>query len=568
MALTLELREKDALNNYNNGDWESTLQDRVILNDGDSVIMKSCFVDTEATSNQKIVIEKDITLKMDITYFVNANIAYNTTANPDNVVDSFNSGSIPNWSPDYKKYNMCVPTPVGGATGVEILDTIRMDVNNFAKGFPDSGLIPAFSGTIKYIDINGDEQTANYSVPQFQYVPLFADKTNAVLSGAVVAKITGGDPQNPGITYVNPTYEEIVNKYFYYPEAQMAQGLGGDYFMNPIIETITLSLPTGSYSPVQLCNYLNTELTKTETDGTNLYKNKFLPKTGEGTTDETGYSREVAVINEAGNAVSGFRAKDPYSFLYGANQVEFTYLDAQQLFAIDQIHTSMYDSAGNKVVTYLPTEGEILKAYSQIGFTHLSAVDSDGNNYDFWEEKMGFDLSKLILGSTLTASENVGYMGNANVDMARFPFLSVESGVNLTEDLASIDGLIKKTGDFYEPIGEENATSDVNTRIPAETSVFGKADQFGYFLIEVRANMGGEFLTSDSNIPSIRAVVSRYYEQNAYVSGSEGDSVIYTHRGEPVFLDSFKCRVLDSGRNLATNIGDDNTIFLQVIRKE
>jgi len=564
----IELREKDALNQNGNGDWESVVQDKLVLEDGDSVVMHSCFVDTEATSNQKIVIEDDVTLNMELMYFINANIEYNTTANPDQVVDAFNENSIPAWTPTYEKYIMSVPRAVGGATGLGLINSINLDVAFTEAGFPSSGLIPAFNGTIQYVDIDGVTQTAKYQVAQFQYVPFFADKTNAVLEKPIVYQVTGpGDPDNPGIKYISPNYNQLLKKQFYSPTASRDEGLNGDYFLDILTNSVEITLPKGSYSPVQLCNYLNTELTKQNSDGTNLYGNKFLQKTGEGTSDETGYSREVAYSNTTTNAIGGFRSKDPFKFLYGANQVEFSYLDSEQLFALDQAHTSMFDSNGNAVVTYLPSSGNVLTSYSQVGFTHLSATDKNGNNYDFWGDKLGFDLDNLVLKGELVIHENVGYMGTDDIGIATYKFPDT-AGINLTTNLASIDGLIDKQKNFFEPIGEVNATSDVNSRIVATNSVFNKADQFGYFLIEVKANMGGDFITSDANEPDIRAVVSRFYEQNAYVTGTEGDSVVYTHKGQPVFLDSFKCRILDSGKNLAENIGSDSTIFMQIIKKE
>jgi len=565
MALTLELREKDAINKSGNGDWESVLQDKIVLNDGDSVVMKSCFVDTEATSNQKIVIEKPITLNLEWIYFLNANIAYNTTAKPDNVINPFVAG-LPAFSPTYKQYYMTHPKATGGAGGYASLNQIQFLVNVDAKAFPSSGLIPAFDGTLSYLDLNSVRQTIRYSVKQFQYVPIYADNQNVSLGQSISLLLTGGDPQNVGITYENPTYEELSNRFFYFPEAQTQEG-DGDFTFSPEIASTSIELPAGSYSPVQLCNFLNTELTKSTIEGTSLYGNNFLQQTNNDGTDSAGYATQVFLENSE-DQVSGIRAKDPYSFLYGANQIEFTYLDSQQLFAIDQIHTSMYDSAGNKVVTYLPSETEVLSSYSQIAFTHLGAVEKEtGNTYNFWADKLGFDLDSVLIKSTLRAKSNQNYMANTNVDFTTFEF-NTENGINTTADLASIDGLVSKTSNFFEPIQEENATSDVNTRIPALSSVFGKTDQFGYFLIEVRANMGGKFITADANEASIRAVVSRFYEQNSYVTGTESDAVIYTHRGQPAFLDSFKCRVLDSGRKLAENIGSDNTIFLSIIRKE
>jgi len=48
---TLELRQKDAVTTNNNGDYESIVQEKILIEEGDSVVMKSVFIDTQASSN-------------------------------------------------------------------------------------------------------------------------------------------------------------------------------------------------------------------------------------------------------------------------------------------------------------------------------------------------------------------------------------------------------------------------------------------------------------------------------------------------------------------------------------
>ncbi len=62
------------------------------------------------------------------------------------------------------------------------------------------------------------------------------------------------------------------------------------------------------------------------------------------------------------------------------------------------------------------------------------------------------------------------------------------------------------------------------------------------------------------------AICSRYYERATYTSATESDSIVYTHRGAPALLSSFSCRILDSDKNIALNLGEDNTVFLQVVK--
>ena len=41
--------------------------------------------------------------------------------------------------------------------------------------------------------------------------------------------------------------------------------------------------------------------------------------------------------------------------------------------------------------------------------------------------------------------------------------------------------------------------------------------------------------------------------------------MVYTHRSDyPIYLSNFHIRILDSNRNLASNLGANNVIFLEV----
>lgn len=89
---------------------------------------------------------------------------------------------------------------------------------------------------------------------------------------------------------------------------------------------------------------------------------------------------------------------------------------------------------------------------------------------------------------------------------------------------------------------------------------------YGYFLVEVESNFQNNYITTDQNRHSMMGIVSRYYEREAFTSGGEDGSLVYTHRGAPALLSSFNIRILDSDKNLADNLGVDNTVFLEIAK--
>ena len=89
---------------------------------------------------------------------------------------------------------------------------------------------------------------------------------------------------------------------------------------------------------------------------------------------------------------------------------------------------------------------------------------------------------------------------------------------------------------------------------------------FGYYLIEIDSNFGGNFITSDQNKKSVVAIASKYYVKDSYTSVASDASLIYTHRGPPQLLSTFNVRISNSDNQLASNLGVDNTVFLSIIK--
>jgi len=64
------------------------------------------------------------------------------------------------------------------------------------------------------------------------------------------------------------------------------------------------------------------------------------------------------------------------------------------------------------------------------------------------------------------------------------------------------------------------------------------------------------------------AIVSRYYELNSFTSGGSDTSLIYTHVGDPITLSSFGVRIMKPDKTLADNLGENTSVFLQIIKGE
>jgi len=351
---------------------------------------------------------------------------------------------------------------------------------------------------------------------------------------------------------------------------------------SPELYTKNLTLEKGAYSPVDLCNAINKGLTEqvSISDGDySLYGNQFLQVKPRGGNYMVAIGQNQLLRGGAANVFEPFLTPPNGTpagerLLVGADQIELSFSDSTQKFLWNQIHMSVYDDTGAPVNSYNP-DGVVLKKAGGIFWTHLGAKDSNGNYFDFWSNLLGFDLTKLYPQESLNLETGVYWRpANANRDIAA-PAYNLQAGQNITEGLSTIGALVPTSkdaqtaaGGYFNPLTGvvENPTNGKNTAIEAATSTLQAAQRFGYFLIEVNAKFLGKFVQKDQMKNNIRAIVGRYYELNSYTSGSQGDSLLYTHIGTPMYLESFKCRILDSDQNLAPNLGPDNTIFLQIVK--
>jgi hypothetical protein len=563
---TLELRQKDAISTAKSGDWESVVQEKILLEDGDTVVMKSAFIDTEASSNQKINIPKDLTLNFQWSkwwnfYFESEPPLLWTPPQPVAQGDD----------PDNQRYVESLAT-VGTGNTVGFTYILKFQTTSSQASKP-------FDLELQYEDITGEIEQIKVHVPSFQPS---TTEYQVKLTTPLIFEINYG-------LIPSPNEQTMKDKYYVSFDIDKTIDSGSELFISPKTHSTSISIEKGAYSPVDLCSIINRKLTEIKQQDQSksplvLYGNKFLDGVFKG-----GYMvehRAQFFQYPQGKAITAEEwkgSRDPlttnYIPLTGTNTVELAYLDAQQKFTWNAIHFPIYDDNGTPSVLLFEPYTNIADtqtAYSGIFWSHLGAEDENGDYFDFWEGLLGFDLNKLYPIDEPFISDTADYLwyGKSNLKVY-CPKYNLGFGETITGGLASIAGLVPTSSTaqtaskgFYNclQVTTYNPTNSKNVYIEAPNSVLSQANAFGYFLIEINAKMMGKYITKDQNRNNISAIVSRYYEVNSYTSATESDALIYTHHGNPVFLESFKCRILDSDKNVASNLGGDNTVFLQVVK--
>ena len=118
--------------------------------------------------------------------------------------------------------------------------------------------------------------------------------------------------------------------------------------------------------------------------------------------------------------------------------------------------------------------------------------------------------------------------------------------------------------------GGDNLAFEVvgTTQIIAPNVLLDSVLETAYYLIEVDSKFKNNVLTSDNgNMRNVQTICNTYFNSGTYTSASSADSIVYTHQGvDDITLQSFGVRILESNKELATGIGSDNAVFLQIVK--
>ena len=625
------------------GDWITNIQEKVLIEEGDSIICRNAFIDSRATTSNKIIIQEEQECKITFCrYLRNYRGAVNTyasgppaTAN----VDTATSQIIP-INPlqnvyvaqnDNLDYVQCTQQTLPntsykfiGSITYSCIDIFEPSggVNLCAQYFNESGVVIStkiniprtFNGlgpfkapcAITYdASKNGADAPpgndgraiAIFFIQGDDFDPIIPDTTDGPLDGLT---------RNRGV--IAPGAPNALSRTVIHLVNGTGSVVPADNFF-AIQNSMEFTVPVANYDPDELCEVINRQLTSVSpgsTDITNLSgDNQFLDQIGGGQNTSNNFFVRIqdgSVQNPYGcqiNNTAGFTQ------FVGANEVVLSYDDATQKFFWEFIHFPIYDSTNGPSVALLsvrtdftvdasPQRSFIANKNSGVIFTNFESNPKGQPKVDssFFQDILGLDTAltnadgttntNCIL-ATISHKQNSTATGNYTVNGSpsgvpifdRVP----KDGVETTGEFIGIDQGVDKTqghDSSYKPLtltannqgSPQFSTSDKTIPIEAVSSVLGSIQKidFGYFLVEVKAQFENDFRTPNDKKANIVAIVSRYYELNSFTSSDQGNSLVYTHKGQPLLLSSFHCRILDSEKQLSANIGKDNTVFLEIVK--
>lgn len=594
----IQLREAESVTRSDtNGTYSTILERPLKLENNDVLSINSVFVDTRSPATGRIEVnENNNDFELSFGYYItngfaNADFVYTDESAPTN-------RNIP--KPDGKKYilafadtgdNDLLNLTQFGFTG-QAGSTVAVDITfqftpahaglpstivlHCPKQDPSDGIVrlqmPKNKGTANF-DLEGIILKAT-NPPNFSdddFVPIAPTKDGETCSNTLTDffLITNPNGSDQGAPYqheatptnIDDTLIPLVNKFQFTIPAN-------SYTPDSLAKLITDKMIAFSHaSPSQNVFTVDTSTVK-KTSGF-ATKNAFFTSFKQLQTDNSyGLAApaigEFYLVSEDGQTVLQVARDSVNNYIIGAAQMALQFDDTLNKFLFTQIHTNLFDNQGNPIIKYIQTSAvpalfTLQGAHSGV---YLTATNQSTHNLLF--DSMGFDSSLLVPPFTPTVSKT---FGGALLNSKVFT-MDLEEGVNITSNRTDSDaGLVKD--DTFKVAPNPTLLQDINS--VEVNSIIGsnnqKASQLseGYFLVEIGGIPNNSLINSVNN--QISCIVSKYQATEDFTIVSDKSGAIqYVHNGEPLMITKLDVRILDPNGRAAEEIGNNNTVFLELIK--
>lgn len=563
MTELIELRQNKS-HVLNNGDYITNFKNKIEIKQGDTVRLHKCFIDTLPLDETTFNIENDLDLYFNFYIYQTLNQYIWDNYTPAEPIKGVKTTKEVILDMTAERLVLCEKILYNTSTPLDFLSGITRKMNGYQS------LSPAWY-KIEYENYDG-------KLAQYRYVYFPEQTEDLTLSVNITCKsgeykLTRIEGETNGIVSISKqTFESSLhNKYVYIP------------FQFEEIKT----LPKGIYDMNELSIVLNNLVQNSEAKfGKNyetIMKNNFLQTTNKIFDDNPG--KDFAFVLSTGEYPCPLEIVADANVLFiGASQMEFGNNDNSfsSQFQIEYIHTPLIDATSKQNVVSIyknngspPSDYEYVAVNNNSGivFTDLYAIDKITNKpVNFFNDSLNLRTDKLT--NLHTVFETQTYTFNSVDYVYGYYNLDLVPGVNITEGFMGLSTFINRNNTnpyLVTSIANNtysNSTSQYTTYISGdEVSKLASSIKFGYFLIEFDMKLTTKYMDTDEINRNVKGVVERYYSTGNYTYASGEGGITYTHKEEqPIYLSSIHARILNNEKQLVDNLGDDNTIFIQIIR--
>ncbi len=271
--------------------------------------------------------------------------------------------------------------------------------------------------------------------------------------------------------------------------------------------------------------------------------------------------------------------------------MEFDYNEIVDKFEIIQTHMSLRDKNSNSITSgaFVDHDGT---AFIQINNKLTGIYLKNLEPQDFWFNKLGFDRNILVDDSKqITLGTDAEYPTWDDGSAKSVPNLENQliDGQTTTGDLMTNTNLTFKGNQApsFDPdngkqfadggIAFDLAIAPTGFNIATQTTLSIYADkdnqpdtedheEKAYFKVEVDMGINNDLINTKN--PKVKSIMNRYYTVDSYTTSyGEGD-ITYQHKGDPVKVSSVGIRILKPDGTLSDDIGNSNSVFLEIIKEK
>ena len=264
----------------------------------------------------------------------------------------------------------------------------------------------------------------------------------------------------------------------------------------------------------------------------------------------------------------------------GSSQIEMKYNQDSNHYFWNFMHMPFYNneniSTGVGTVSAGINQGKFYRKDKLGGFAFHNVTaytrggDPEIDYYDFWEAKLGFIPHNFCVDFGHTEN-GTGVGLQLLPDFSKGEGAIWKDGISVTSARPDLDSMINKAGSSAEVIPAPTtiiSTSTLNVEVISDQSKLAPILlNYGYYKIELTAGFFNEIIGENHMTKNINGIINRYYSLGTYTS-AEGSSMVYIHKGASKILSDIGVRILDSNGILADGIGDDNTVFISILRNQ
>ena len=388
-------------------------------------------------------------------------------------------------------------------------------------------------------------------------------------------------------------------------------------------QSISFSIPAKTYEAVDLASLISQKMTDVNASGNevnagNTYKlaNNNLIKTVRQLQKEGGVFTETKKPTFLGKDLDGSYAQFQFTtqfaadttspltqnYILGTSDFALQYDEQHDKMVLQQYHNHLYsdDSSGGglpQVRVYKTTEA--ITTANRVGGIFLTKLEPKSLWYGV-DSSFKFSDDIIVQPRSL---HGLQYDGTTlTTKKTSFEFAELIEGVNCTADEIGIDTFIKKQRQVITAASSgvpEVLSSAFDTVIPfTDLSAGGVVDgeiksvsqqtinirstqtlidsqnvqkikKVGaYFKLEVdMPSINQKLIQSNSTNNKIQSIISRFYQSGTYTSSYNEGSIPVVYNGEnPVLLTDFRVRILEPDGQVAQQLGNTSTIFIEIIK--